>query len=242
MPRILRQVKRLTDLIAKYDGQPVLLNDVMSWFAFDTMGEFLFNSGFDMMHSNSWHPVIVQQRRALALLAPLNDVTWLVQFLFAFLPFVGYVRDWNRTVAFCDDAMQKRMKADVKEEDIASWFIDEFERLKDRTSLRERLNVLSGNTLTAIIAGRIHEELATCDVMDDTALAALPHLEAVINETLRLCPPAMTEIRLVIASLLNRFQVSFAADQDIDSVIHNMKDQITAQPGDCRLVFTPRTS
>ena len=41
-------------------------------------------------------------------------------------------------------------------------------------------------------ANKIYEELLTCEPRDDSALAALPHLEAVINETLRSCPPAMT--------------------------------------------------
>lgn len=41
-------------------------------------------------------------------------------------------------------------------------------------------------------ADKLYEELAPCDVTDDNTLATLPHLAAIINETLRLCPPAMT--------------------------------------------------
>ena len=48
------------------------------------------------------------------------------------------------------------------------------------------------------------------------------------------------EIRLVVATLLRRFKVSFPAGQDVDSVVDDMKDQVTAQPGECRLIFTPR--
>ena len=110
LPRILQQVERLADLIANYDSRPILLNDVMSWFAFDSMGEFMFNSDFGMMRSSTWHPAIVQQRGALAFLAPLSDMIWLVRLAFAFFPFVGKVRDWNHMVAFCDNAMHKRMQ------------------------------------------------------------------------------------------------------------------------------------
>lgn len=110
LPRIRQQVERLADLIANHNSEPVLLNDVMSWFAFDSMGEFMFNSDFGMMKSSAWHPAIVQQRAALALLAPLSDAIWLVRLAFAFFPFVGKVRDWNQMVAFCDNAMQKRME------------------------------------------------------------------------------------------------------------------------------------
>jgi cytochrome P450 len=73
LPRIRQQVERLADLIANHSSEPVLLNDVMSWFAFDSMGEFMFKSDFGMMKSSAWHPAIVQQRGTLALLAPLSD-------------------------------------------------------------------------------------------------------------------------------------------------------------------------
>ena len=81
----------------------------MSWFAFDSMGEFMFNSDFGMMESSKWHPAIVQQRGALALLAPLSDAIWAVRLAFAFLPWFGKVKDWNQMVAFCDKAMEKRL-------------------------------------------------------------------------------------------------------------------------------------
>ena len=50
LPRIIQQVERLANLTTNHDSQPFLLNDVMSWFAFDFLGEFMFNSDFGMMH------------------------------------------------------------------------------------------------------------------------------------------------------------------------------------------------
>lgn len=41
-------------------------------------------------------------------------------------------------------------------------------------------------------ADKLYDELVTCDVTDANALATLPYLEAVINESMRLCPPALT--------------------------------------------------
>ena len=35
---------------------------------------------------------------------------------------------------------------------------------------------------------------------------------------------ALTEIRLAVATLLRKFEVSFAADQDVEGVINNMKE------------------
>ncbi len=41
-------------------------------------------------------------------------------------------------------------------------------------------------------AGRIYEELKTIDPYDVNALAALPHLNGVINESMRLLPVALS--------------------------------------------------
>ena len=51
---------------------------------------------------------------------------------------------------------------------------------------------------------------------------------------------ALMEIRLVVATLLRRFKVSFPARQDVNSVVDDMEDLVTAQPGECWLMFTPR--
>lgn len=95
--------------IGSYGPNPVNVNDVLSWFSFDAMGEFAFGQDFGMMKSSQWHPAITRQQRALALLAPLNDTIWLVRAAFAFVPYLGKVKDWMHMVAFCDDRMAKRM-------------------------------------------------------------------------------------------------------------------------------------
>jgi hypothetical protein len=73
MPRVSIQVSELERLVAYSAGEPVLLNDVMRWFAFDSIDEFAFNEGFDMMKSKTYHPAIVQQNSALALLGCVNS-------------------------------------------------------------------------------------------------------------------------------------------------------------------------
>lgn len=110
LPRIVQQVETLSQLIADADGKPVFVNDVMSWFSFDSMGEFMFNESFGMMRSSKWHPAIVQQRGALALLAPIGHAIWVVRLGFAFAPWFGKIRDWFKMVAFCDESMESRMK------------------------------------------------------------------------------------------------------------------------------------
>jgi hypothetical protein len=138
-------------------------------------------------------------------------------------------------------------QSSVDKLDMASWFINEFHQLSSERSLQSRKNLLSGNTISVIVAGRyvclhaaffhlnlpqlnltpsysgaekvpqtsdttratlistwyflakypehaekILSELRNVDETDANGLALLPHLNGVINETLRLVPPQMT--------------------------------------------------
>ena len=51
---------------------------------------------------------------------------------------------------------------------------------------------------------------------------------------------ALTEIRMVTARLLSAFDISFQDGDNGESVERDMRDQLTANPGDLRLVFEPR--
>lgn len=77
LSRILRQISTLDQFIAKLGSQPVIVNDILQWFAFDSMGEFSFNESFDIMESGKVHSAIAQQRWALAMLGPLNAAIWI---------------------------------------------------------------------------------------------------------------------------------------------------------------------
>lgn len=51
---------------------------------------------------------------------------------------------------------------------------------------------------------------------------------------------ALTEIRMVTASLLSVFRVKFAEGDNGEAVERDMRDQLTGNPGDLILAFTPR--
>ncbi|RYP57497.1 hypothetical protein DL769_009436 [Monosporascus sp. CRB-8-3] len=53
-------------------------------------------------------------------------------------------------------------------------------------------------------------------------------------------PVAYTELRLVTATLLQRYSVCFAPGYKPESMWLNMKDQVTAQPGEVLCIFEPR--
>ena len=50
---------------------------------------------------------------------------------------------------------------------------------------------------------------------------------------------ALTEIRMVIASLISTFQIRFPSGDNGEAVERDMRDQLTGNPGDLNLVFEP---
>ncbi|KAI4168863.1 MAG: hypothetical protein LQ343_006076 [Gyalolechia ehrenbergii] len=110
---------------------------------------------------------------------------------------------------------------------------------------------------------KLQKELDTLDSLEDLkVLQALPHLNGVINETLRLHPAvptgglrqapasgpyycigknlALSELRFVTALLASKYNITFPAGENGDSCVEDMVDQFTAAPGQLDLVFSKR--
>ncbi|KAL9055425.1 MAG: hypothetical protein Q9206_003146 [Seirophora lacunosa] len=342
-PRIERQIAVLLQRIseAATTQSTVLVNDMVYWFTFDSMGEFAFNQDFGMMRRQEWHFAVTLSRRALSLVGPFSPAMWLIKIGFAFAPWFSNIRAWLAMLSFCNDQMEARTKTRPPERDIASYFIEEAES-KGHSKNMQRW--MQGDAATVIVAGsdttapqlifllyliarnpdaadKMSAELADVDPMDLNAVSRLPHLNGVINEALRLyssvptavsrqTPPqgvmlgdtwipgdtkviiprwvisrredcfvraddfiperwyskpelvkhrrafapfgtgrascvgqglAMTQLRLVLASLVKRYHVRFpSGGQDGQEVLRDMKDQLTAKPGELRLTFQCR--
>ncbi|PWY96633.1 benzoate 4-monooxygenase cytochrome P450 [Aspergillus sclerotioniger CBS 115572] len=189
------------------------VTDLFYWFGFDTMGDFVFNKSFDMLHRNEWHFVVVLLRRAMSILGPLSPVPWFVQIAFKLFPRVWILGDWFRMVAWCEGQMRERMELPEDKTpipDVAHHL------LLAAKSTPEDFPWLSGDSILAIVAGSeptattligifcelarsphlaetIYHELETVDICDPRAIAKeCPFLEAVISEALRLYPALPT--------------------------------------------------
>ncbi|KAL8728064.1 MAG: hypothetical protein Q9166_005664 [cf. Caloplaca sp. 2 TL-2023] len=242
-PRVLKKVSALRERIMQASSQPVLVNDLMRWFSFDLMGDFAFSEDFGMMQKREYHRAIQMLRSAITLLGPFSPAIWIPRLGFAFIPGLWKVKDWFGMLAFCDSCMERRMKActqflrlclvnlivvqtEVKERDIASWFIDD---AKGNEGNKEHAKWLSGDTATVVVAGstltgpllnsdttapslitllyllarhpedaeEISQELSTVDVQDVKAVAMLHHLNGAINEAMRLLPAVLTFVTRV---------------------------------------------
>ncbi|KUI53153.1 Tryprostatin B 6-hydroxylase [Cytospora mali] len=215
LPRILAQIDVLQQAISRYGTRPVPINDVMLWFAFDSMGEFAFNKAFGMTQNGAWNEIIKQQREGLSMLGFMNPVVWAMRLGFAFGSKLPSVKRFMGVLEFCEKCIQERMKTSPAKPDIAGWFIEDFESGNPAASLQDRKNLLIGNATSVVVAGsdttgpsliamfyflarypehaeRIFEEINTVNTSDIAVLANLPHLNGFINETMRLIPAALT--------------------------------------------------
>ncbi|KAJ5963974.1 uncharacterized protein N7479_003850 [Penicillium vulpinum] len=210
--RVLEKVRTLESLVALEQSRPVLINDLMYFFAFDSMGDFSFSEDFGMMRNQRWHSSIAMLRSALTLLGPFSPAIWIPRLGFAFMPALWKVRHWFHMLEFCDQCMSRRMKKTLPDRDIASWFIeDHVKHGSDPT----RARWLSGDTATLVVAGsdttapsltlllyflarypmhaeKICEEIQGIDRENPATLASLPHLTGTINEAMRLLPAVIT--------------------------------------------------
>ncbi|KAF2726469.1 cytochrome P450 [Polyplosphaeria fusca] len=187
--RVIRLSDDLIECILSYRNEPVKLNDVMSWFSFDAMGEIAFSESFGMLENRQTKVELAHQRQALALLAPLNDATWIAHLGFSLFPYPGTVRAWWASVRFCCEIMEKRMASQSNKTDMANISAVVAGSDTTRASLIGIWYFLCKHPEHA---NKIYSEVQNIDVNDVHKLASLPHLNAVIKELLRLAPPAMT--------------------------------------------------
>ncbi|GKT57817.1 cytochrome P450 [Colletotrichum tofieldiae] len=215
--KILKYIEQL-DLCIEADAKarvPSEVRDLFFWFGFDVMGDFVFSKSFDMLHQQQWHHIIVRLQRALSLLGPFSPAPWLIQVGFKLGPRVNVLKDWFDMVAWCERQMRVRLDDATPKPampDLAHYLME----LDDgQTEKKDRLTWLFGDSLLAIVAGseptaaaligifcemskhpehadKIYEELKDVDATNLKILTSLPHLNAVINEGLRLYPALLT--------------------------------------------------
>ncbi|KAL9120139.1 MAG: hypothetical protein Q9187_003309 [Circinaria calcarea] len=216
---LVQKIEVLTKIISDSAAaqKPVVMNEVMYWYAFDSMGEFAFNQDFGMMRRQEWHFAITLFRRALSIIGPFSPIIWLIKIGFAFLPWFWKIGDWFAMLAFCKQQMNNRIKTIPEETDISSFFLDEANKGRDTAVMQ---NWLSGDAATVIVAGsdttapsliflfyclakypehaeKVYSELAGVDPLDLNAVSTLPHLNGTINEAQRLYSVAPTIVSRV---------------------------------------------
>ncbi|KUI73113.1 Tryprostatin B 6-hydroxylase [Cytospora mali] len=217
--KTLKYLELLDGLIQSAARDPaavVDLSDLLGWFSFDIMSDWTLSKTFEMLENESWHHIISGMRDARSLLGPFSPAPWMFQLGIHLLPRVGPIKGWHDMTCWCAAQMKKRLDGD---RDISPEVPDLAYYLQERSASKDKQSKnswLVGDSLIAIVAGseptasalagifselvqhpenfdKLRSELATVsDLTDSRALATVPHLDAVINEAMRLHPAAMT--------------------------------------------------
>ncbi|MCJ1373406.1 hypothetical protein MMC20_004634 [Loxospora ochrophaea] len=205
--RIVQHAIQLETIIANAASSKTVVDfkSIAYWFSFDVMGLFAFDRSFDMIEQGEWRYAVDMLRRAFAIVAPVSPVPWLAHIGFTFLRGRWIVKSWHSMIDWCRDQMMERVNLDSDQRDVASRLVNDF-KSRDRSSFDQHL--LTGESIVAIVAGsdtvgsamsflfyelakhqeqaeKVFAELQSIDIFDCAALLSLPHLSAVINETLR---------------------------------------------------------
>ncbi|KAH9889218.1 cytochrome P450 [Xylariomycetidae sp. FL2044] len=190
------------------------MRDLCYFFGFDAMGLIVFDRSFDMLQSQGWHITIARLQRALSLLGPVSPAPWLFHIGFRLAPRVGVLRDWFNALDWCAEQMRERVRdgrSTKSGPDLTHYLMEKGGDGRNE----DALSWLNGDSLFAIVAGsaptsatlvcifwmlaryplhadQVRKELDDIDVADIKLLTQLPHLNAVINETMRLYPAPLS--------------------------------------------------
>lgn len=96
-------------MIRESGTQPVHVNEMIYWFAFDSMGSFGFGLEFDLMKNKKSIDGYLNMRSALGLLGPFTPAIWIARLGFAFIPGLWRVRHWFKMLEFSDTCMDACM-------------------------------------------------------------------------------------------------------------------------------------
>jgi hypothetical protein len=113
--RIDREIGVFIDKLAQSatKKETVLINDIVYWFSFDSMGVFAFNRSFGMMESGQWHYAVKCLKRGLSLNGTFLWVPWFTRIGLELFPWFWKVADWLAMVDFCHKRMDERMVASL---------------------------------------------------------------------------------------------------------------------------------
>ncbi|KAI1336875.1 cytochrome P450 [Xylariaceae sp. FL0016] len=212
--RILKNLDELDQCIEDdvKAGRPSNMRDLLYWFSFDAMGDFVFSKSFRMLRDRKWHSVIARLQVAMSLLGPLTPAPWLIHIGFR-MPRVSVLKDWYNMLDWCASEMRTRLDtSDERQSKDLAHYLMELD-VQDQDDKGHAW--LTGDSVFAIVAGaepttmtlfgvftelakqpnhatKIYEELQGVEVDDIKALTHLPHLNAFINESLRLYTSAPT--------------------------------------------------
>ncbi|KAJ4344386.1 uncharacterized protein N0V89_012126 [Didymosphaeria variabile] len=204
--RITTHALELESIISAQKAKPIVMNDLLYQMTFDVLKDIGF--GQANMEIKDGASVL---GGSLSILGPTTPSPWILRMAFALFPGAWNIPHWFKFLAFTQSIVEKRIQSEPESVDIASFFIEDSQRKDADKISREAVGgdcgviLLAGSTSGPSLillfyclarwpehAEKIRQELRNVDYNDMTALSALPHLTATINESMRLYPAGPT--------------------------------------------------
>ncbi|KAL6250930.1 hypothetical protein RBB50_001138 [Rhinocladiella similis] len=214
--RVTKHTDKLLAYLSDQSGNPVDASKISLWYTWDIMGMLAFSRSFNNIESGKSHPLLDLMHTELKPLAFLSPIPWLAYLLNRLPPSLSPV---NAFFVYCASCVKERRSIEPPEPDIYTYLL-EGEKFFGKPDLDEalmegdaRLIVVAGSDTTASalattiyhfarnpnIVESLRRELAShnlcspADLLPDM-LKALPYLNAIIDETLRIRPPVLGSV------------------------------------------------
>jgi hypothetical protein len=110
--RALYYVSKIEEIVAKdaAAGQATDVSEIIRWFSFDFMGDFVFGTSFHLIDNQEWHWIVLRLQNAMNLLGPFSPVPWLIQLSLHLMPFFPMTRNFLEMSSWCKQQMDRRQK------------------------------------------------------------------------------------------------------------------------------------
>ncbi|GAB1315434.1 hypothetical protein MFIFM68171_05644 [Madurella fahalii] len=205
-PRITKAINQMVKVIDEHRGRPI---DVTQWFAFfvfDIMEDLAFNKSSDMLSDGKEAYIFKTIRTDMYSIALFTHLPWMMTFLKR-TPILN--TNYKQFLHWIQKMIDERAQNEPELPDIFSWILDAYR--KGSKTKQDRLN-LHGDAQLIVIAGsdsvaatlthtffhlahdpvlvqRLQSEFDALPNLEHDNLLTVAHLDAVINEAMRLHPP-----------------------------------------------------
>ncbi|KAL4965811.1 cytochrome P450 [Aspergillus stella-maris] len=215
--RVQKHAARLSDVFDSNLDQSIDITRWMNYYSFDVMGDLAFGKSFDMVIDKRENYMLSIMHKHMGTFARIGLLTWALPVLVR-IPLLNHQN--HKFWKFVGDQVSWRLKNPPDSPDVFHWILQGF---GDRVNTEEGMMNLEAEAQLVIIAGSDTTSSALTNAifqllnhpeqmeklraefkqqvnrdMSEIApedLANLPHLNAVLYETLRLHPPVISGVQ-----------------------------------------------